>query len=60
MEATGHVVKRLKAAHVKEYPLDTVMAEGGPLHVRDQGTAYLERLGTTGRAELAGRFAPHA
>lgn len=38
-------------------PLDTVMAEGGPYHVRDRGPAYLERLRQTGRAEIAERFA---
>jgi arylsulfatase A-like enzyme len=54
----------LATAHVKEDPLDTVMAEGGPYHVRDEGPAYLERLRATGRAALAERFAtrpaPHA
>ena len=47
----------LASAHVKADPLDQVMAEGGPLHVRDQGPAYLERLRATGRTEIANRFA---
>ena len=37
-------------------PLDTVMREGGPFHVRDAGPAYFERLRATGRAELAEWF----
>lgn len=42
-------------------PLDTVMSEGGPFHVRDEGPAYIERLRATGRAAIAERFAtrPH-
>ena len=39
----------------KEDPLDTVMAEGGPFHVRDDGPAYIERLKNTGRT-IAERF----
>lgn len=34
-------------------PLDTVLAEGGPLHSRGQLTAYLERLRATGRGHCA-------
>lgn len=37
-------------------PLDTVMAEGGPFHVRDSGADYLKRLDATGRTEIASRF----
>jgi choline-sulfatase len=37
-------------------PLDTVMAEGGPFHVRDAGPAYIKRLQDTGRGEIAERF----
>ena len=40
----------------KEDPLDTVMAEGGPFHVRDEGPAYIERLKNTGRGAIAERF----
>lgn len=47
----------LASAHVKEDPLDTVLAEGGPLHVRDNGPAYMERLRQTGRADAADRLA---
>ena len=43
-------------AHVKIDPIDQVMQEGGPLHVRDDGPAYIERLRETGRAEIAERF----
>jgi arylsulfatase A-like enzyme len=38
-------------------PLDTVMSEGGPWHVRDEGPAYIKRLETTGRVNLARQFA---
>ncbi|MDA3874074.1 MAG: sulfatase-like hydrolase/transferase [Kiritimatiellae bacterium] len=46
----------LATAHVKEDPLDTVLAEGGPLHVRDDGPAYMKRLRETGRADAADRL----
>jgi arylsulfatase A-like enzyme len=36
-------------------PLETVIAEGGPAHVRGQLSAYLERLRSTGRAAAAER-----
>jgi arylsulfatase A-like enzyme len=45
--------RALETAHVKEDPLDTVLAEGGPLHVRDYGPAYMKRLRETGRAHRA-------
>lgn len=38
-------------------PLDTVMREGGPAHVRGKLPAYLERLRATGRASWAERLA---
>jgi arylsulfatase A-like enzyme len=38
-------------------PLDTVLAEGGPYHVRGQLPAYLERLRATGRAQWAEHLA---
>jgi hypothetical protein len=38
-------------------PLDTVLREGGPYHVRGQLPAYLERLRATGRATWADRLA---
>jgi arylsulfatase A-like enzyme len=38
-------------------PLNTVMAEGGPLHVKGEGPAYMERLRATGRSEVADRLA---
>lgn len=47
----------LAKAHVKEDPLDTVMAEGGPFHVRAEGAAYLKRLRATGRSDIADRLA---
>ena len=34
-------------------PLDTVRAEGGPLHTRGHLPAYLDRLRETGRAHWA-------
>ena len=37
-------------------PLETVMAEGGPFHVRDHGSEYLKRLRETGRGEMAQKF----
>jgi hypothetical protein len=38
-------------------PLETVMAEGGPAHVRGRLPAYLERLRATGRADAAAALA---
>jgi arylsulfatase A-like enzyme len=38
-------------------PLETVLREGGPYHVRGQLTAYLERLRATGRAKWADHLA---
>lgn len=46
----------LQNAHIKEDPKDTVLAEGGPLHARYEGAAYLERLAETGRKEIADRL----
>jgi choline-sulfatase len=37
-------------------PLDTVLAEGGPAHVRGQLAAYLGRLRATGRSSWADRL----
>jgi hypothetical protein len=37
-------------------PLWTVLAEGGPAHVRGQLPAYLQRLRRTGRAHWADRL----
>lgn len=50
---------RETATH-KQDPLDTVMAEGGPFHVRNDGPAYIERLRSTGRSEIAERFEKRA
>jgi len=47
----------LKTSRYPEDPLETVMAEGGPFHVRNMGPAYLERLQETGREEFAKGFA---
>jgi hypothetical protein len=47
----------LDTAHVKQDPLDEVMAEGGPMHVRDSGSSYLQRLRETGRGGIADRLA---
>lgn len=41
------------ARHGVDDPLDTVRAEGGPLHTRGHLPAYLERLRATGRAQWA-------
>lgn len=41
-------------------PLDTVMAEGGPFHVRDAGPEYFRRLEATGRGAIAARFKSRA
>jgi choline-sulfatase len=46
----------LATARVKQDPKDTVMAEGGPLHARQGGAAYLKRLRETGREEVAERL----
>ena len=46
----------LETAHVKEDPLDTVLAEGGPFHVRDEGPSYIQRLRGTGRGQWADAF----
>jgi choline-sulfatase len=32
-------------------PMDTVLAEGGPFHIRGHLPAYLERLEQTGRSQ---------
>ncbi len=37
-------------------PLDTVLSEGGSLHAREAGRAYLQRLADTGRGEIADRL----
>lgn len=37
-------------------PMDTVLAEGGPFHARQEGGRYLDRLRATGRGEIADRF----
>jgi hypothetical protein len=51
------VKMRGSARHTVD-PLDTVMAEGGPFHIQEaRSGAYLERLRSTGRAEIAERFA---
>jgi arylsulfatase A-like enzyme len=47
----------LETAHIKEDPLTTVLKEGGPMHVRDDGPVYLKRLRETGRGEIAERLA---
>jgi arylsulfatase A-like enzyme len=46
---------RESASH-KQDPLDVVMSEGGPLHVRGMGPVYCERLKNTGRGDIAARF----
>jgi len=46
----------LETARVKQDPKDTVIAEGGPLHARQGGPAYLQRLKETGRGEIAERL----
>ncbi len=47
-----------RSGHHTVDPLDTVMAEGGPHHIQEaRSGAYLERLRSTGRAEIAERFA---
>jgi choline-sulfatase len=44
-------------AAVAADPMQAVLAEGGPFHVRGKLGAYLERLRATGRAALAERIA---
>jgi arylsulfatase A-like enzyme len=41
-------------------PMDEVMAEGGPKHVRDALPGYLDRLRSTGRGTFADAFAARA
>ena len=48
---------RVLGADAAVDPLDTVMREGGPFHVRGKLPAYLERLRATGRASWAERLA---
>jgi hypothetical protein len=38
-------------------PLENVVLEGGPYHARGELPAYLERLRSTGRAEMAAALA---
>jgi arylsulfatase A-like enzyme len=46
----------LATAVHKVDPRETVMAEGGPLHIRGEGARYIQRLKETGRTEIAERF----
>lgn len=43
-------------SNIPQDPLLTVIKEGGPLHIRDQGPAYMQRLRETGRKEIAARL----
>jgi choline-sulfatase len=43
----------METATTKIDPMDTVLAEGGPLHARGQLPAYLKRLEQTGRSQWA-------
>ena len=45
--------EQLAHPDVPEDPMDVVLREGGPLHVRGHLPAYLERLRATGRGEWA-------
>ncbi|MGH8198770.1 MAG: sulfatase family protein, partial [Steroidobacteraceae bacterium] len=47
----------LRAAARGRDPLENVVLEGGPFHVRGELPRYLERLRATGRGELAGALA---
>jgi choline-sulfatase len=47
---------QLARSFVDVDPLETILAEGGPCHVRGHLPAYLDRLRATGRAEAAGRI----
>ncbi|WP_420639148.1 sulfatase [Candidatus Poriferisocius sp.] len=40
-------------------PMETVLAEGGPYHVRGHLPAYLDRLRTTGRSHWADQLVEH-
>jgi arylsulfatase A-like enzyme len=40
-----------------EDPIETALAEGGPLHTREGSSGYLERLRQTGRSAIADRLA---
>jgi len=55
LEAWKH--DALSRSRTGQDPLDTVLAEGGPFHVRDAGPAYLQRLRETGREDIAKRLA---
>lgn len=50
--------KAMDTARIKEDPIDTVMKEGGPFHVRskEEYLPYFKRLRETGRSEIAERF----
>ncbi len=50
--AQWHAAMMRNAARGRD-PLENVMREGGPFHVRGELPAYLERLRATGRGELA-------
>lgn len=50
------VAATVASGHAGVDPLETVLREGGPAHVRGQLQAYLARLRSTGRAELADRL----
>lgn len=43
-------------ANIPNDPLMTVLKEGGPLHVRDDGPEYMKRLRATGRSDVADRL----
>jgi arylsulfatase A-like enzyme len=48
------VSTQLERSYAREDPLATVLAEGGPCHVRGHLPAYLERLAATGRGQWIG------
>lgn len=47
------VAEQVARSYVERDPLETVLGEGGPFHVRGHLPAYLERLRATGRARWA-------
>lgn len=51
------LAEELRHAPFAADPVGTVLAEGGPYHVRGTRDAYLARLRETGRGEIAGRLA---
>jgi hypothetical protein len=48
------VAAQLERTYARQDPIATVLAEGGPCHVRGHLPGYLERLAATGRQRWVG------